>query len=344
MDRARVRELMDQFESHTAGAITIGVLAVADRAGILQELRAAGTVRPADLADRFDERMVAEILAALAAGGILEYSEGAFSFSEEMAAVLADESSPYLLAGWLDAIPAAMESIDDVAKATVEGGGVPLTSYDDRVVKGIDRLNSPGTKLLLTKRWLPAMPDVVARLEAGARVADLGCGSGTAALTMAAAYPKSDVYGYDIDERAIDVAAARARRSGLPNISFERRPLEELPSGFDLVTTFDVVHDLSHPQAALAHIRRSVMADGVYLMMEPAAAPSLEGNLHQRGATIIGFSVLFCLPQSLVGGGLGLGAAWGPVRARELCAQVGFTRFEQLPIENPYSNFYRIEP
>lgn len=343
MDRAKVRAFMDRFEELASGATAIGVLAVADRSGLLKALAGRGPVVPSDLADHFDERMVEEILSALAAAGVVEYQSGRFTLPDEHAACLADPDSPYLLAGWLDMLPAAMKAIDLIGAATAAGGGVPLSSYDDGVVKGVDRLNSPGTRILLTRRWLPAMPDLVARLEQGARIADVGCGSGAAALTMASAYPNSTIVGYDVDHRAIQRAIARAKESGLVNLTFEQRSVEELPYGFDLITTFDVIHDLSQPVKVLSRIWQALDSDGVYLMMEPAADDALENNLDAHGLLTIGVSVLYCLPQSLVGDGRGLGAAWGPRRAEELCRQVGFTRFEQLAIDNPYSNFYRIE-
>ncbi|MGH8927126.1 MAG: class I SAM-dependent methyltransferase [Acidimicrobiia bacterium] len=345
MDRSKIKAFMEQFEGLVTGATAIGALAIADRSGVLEAMRGAGWLTVAQLAnDRFAPRYVEEILSVLAAVGVLDYEpeSSRFLLPDEHAACLADPDSPYLLAGWLDMLPAAMKSIDDISRATVHGSGIPLNDFDDRVVIGIDRLNSPGTRILLTKRWLPAMPDVVAILEAGGKIADVGCGSGTAALAMAAAYPQATVFGYDIDDRALAEANRRARESGLKNIAFARLPAADLPTGFDLVTTFDVIHDLSHPIDALRGIRSALASGGTYLMVEPAAAPNLEGNFNSRGAMILGISLLYCLPQALVGGGIGLGAGWGPHRAKDLCRQVGFSRFEQLDIDNPYSNFYRV--
>lgn len=337
---------MDRFEELASGAAAIGVLAVADRAGVLEAMVGRGPVTIDELAaDRFAPRYVEEILSTLAAAGIVEYeaSTDRFLLPDEHAACLADPTSPYSLAGWLDMIPAAMNSIDRISRATIDGGGIPLQDFDDRVVAGVDRLNSPGTRILLTRRWLPVMPDVVARLEAGARVADVGCGSGAAALAMASAYPNATVIGYDIDPRAVTRARDRTVESGLPNLSFELLPVADLPGSFDLITTFDVIHDLPNPVEALVRIRAALSDAGTYLMMEPAAGAALVENFNPRGVLTIGFSLLYCLPQSLVDGGMGLGAAWGPLRAEQLCRQVGFTRFEQLPIDNPYSSFYRVE-
>jgi ubiquinone/menaquinone biosynthesis C-methylase UbiE len=351
VDRAIIKAFMERFEELAAGAVAIGALAVADRAGLLEAMAQAGPATIDELAvdeeagDRFDRRYVEEILSTLAAAGIVSYeaSSGKFLLPEEHAACLADPNSPYSMAGWLDAIPAAMGSIDRISRVATEGGGIPIGDFDDRIVAGIDRLNSPGTRILLTKRWLPAMPDVVAKLEAGARVADVGCGSGAAAIAIASAFPASSVVGFDIDPRAISRARSRAEQSQLGNLTFDQAPAAEMPGGFDLITTFDVIHDLAQPVEALARIYAALAENGTYLMMEPAAGASLIDNLNPRGALITGFSLLYCLPQSLVDGGVGLGAAWGPLRAESLCREVGFTRFRQLPIENPYSSFFRGE-
>jgi len=345
VDRAIVRDFMDRFEELASGAAAIGALAVADRAGVLEAMVGRGPVTVAELStERFAPRYVEEILAVLAAAGIVEYdgSTGRFRLPDEHAACLADPNSPYSMAGWLDLLPASMKAIDQVSHATIHGGGVPIDEFDVRAVAGIDRLNSPGTRILLTKRWLPSMPDLLVRLEAGARIADVGCGSGTAALSMALAYPTSTVIGFDVDPRAVARARDRATQSGLSNLSIELMPAAELPTGFDLITTFDVIHDLPHPVEALGRIRMALVDGGTYLMMEPAAGATLVENFNPRGVLLFGFSLLYCLPQALDDGGTGLGAAWGPARAERLCRAAGFGRFERLPIDNPYSNFFRV--
>ena len=347
VDRDKVWQFLERFTDLAAGAATIGVLAVADRAGLLTAMAGRESVKPDELAgDKFAPRYVEEILSALAAAGVVEHdpAQGTFRLPAEHAAVVADPSSPYSMAGWLDMLPGVMDSIDEIAEATVAGGGVSLSSYDDRVVAGVDRANSPAMRILLTRRWLPAMPEVVSRLEEGIRVADIGCGSGAAALTMARAYPASKVIGYDIDPRAIDRAQHEAQASGLDNVSFEVITGEQIPRGFDLVTTFDVIHDLADPKAVLVRIREALNAGGTYLMMEPNVGASLAENLHPRGTLLYGISVLYCLPQSLVAGGPGLGAAWGPVRAEQLCRKAGFTHFRRLDIDNPFSAFYELRP
>lgn len=345
LDRDKVWKFIEHFTDLAAGAATLGVLAVADRSGLLTALAGAGWVSPAELADgRFDSRYTAEVLSALAAARVVEHDPETdrFRLPPEAAACLSDPTSPYLMAGWLDLLPAVMGSIDELAAAAVSGGGVPLDSFDDRVVVGIDRSNSPAMRILLTRRWLPALPDLVARLASGIRVADIGCGSGTAALSMARAYPDSTVVGYDIDPRAIERARREAVTSGLDNINFEILSGEEIPGGFDLITTFDVIHDLPDPYGVLVRIRDALNPGGTYFMMEPNAGATLPENINPRGALVYGTSVLYCLPVSQVGNGRGLGAAWGPRQAEDLCRQAGFTQFRRLEIENPYSAFYEV--
>jgi 2-polyprenyl-3-methyl-5-hydroxy-6-metoxy-1,4-benzoquinol methylase len=347
VDRDRVWQFLEHFTDLAAGAAIIGVLAVADRAGLLAKMAEIGWATPLQLAgEQFAPRYVEEILSALTTAAVVEHNPdtGEFRLPVEHAAVVADPSSPYSMAGWLDMLPGVMDKIDAVALATVEGGGVDLTSYDDRVVAGVDRANAPAMRILLTRRWLPAMPDVVKRLEEGIRVADIGCGSGAAALAMAGAYPASQIAGYDIDPRAIERARIQGEASGLHNISFEVLTGEEIPAGFDLITTFDVIHDLTDPEGVLVRIRKALNPGGTYLMMEPNVGVNLEDNIHSRGSLLYGISVLYCLPQSLVSGGPGLGTAWGPVGAEHLCRKAGFTHFRRLEIDNPFSAFYEIRP
>jgi SAM-dependent methyltransferase len=175
-------------------------------------------------------------------------------------------------------------------------------------------------------------------------VADVGCGAGTAVLTMADAFPASRFTGYDLDPRAVALATEKAAASRLTNVEFEVCSVDELPTDppFDLITAFDVVHDLAAPAAALARIRHALAPDGTFLMMEPAVAAALEDNIEPRVALLYGVSLMFCLTQSLAAGGAGLGTAWGPERAEVLCREAGFLRFRRLPVENPFSAFYEV--
>lgn len=330
------------------GGATLGLVGVADRTGLFASLAGAGPQTLEQIVERtgLNERYLLEICSGLAAAEILDYDPAtrAFELCDEHAACLADESSPYFLAGWSQMIPSILKAIPGVARACREGGGVAFDDFGDDMIEGIDRSNSPGMRILLTRRWLTAMPEVVERLQRGIRVADVGCGSGAAVLTMARSYPKSQVYGFDISARSIERARAGADSEGLANASFEQRGAEALPTdpGFDLITTFDVIHDIAQPSEALCAIRRALAADGTYLMVEPNAGDDLEQNLNPGGALLYAVSTLHCMTQSLAQGGVGLGAAWGPKQAEALCREAGFSHFERLDVDNPFNAFYEV--
>ena len=345
MDRERIEAFLDRFVELAAGTTTIGLLAVADRAGLLTHLGTVevGTAETIANEAGLDERYVIEILSGLAAAGVVEYdpSSGVFTLPPEHALFLANDSSPYFMGGWLDMLPAVMSQIDGVVTATVHGGGVGFEDFGRTFIKGVDRGNAPSQRVFLTNKWLNAVPGLVGRLEEGIRVADVGSGSGRAAILMAQAYPNSEVAGFDISEDSVSVA--RSRSEDVDNVEFHHYGVEELPldPGFDLVTTFDVVHDLVDPLAGLQRIREALRPGGRYLMMEPNASSKLEENLTDRGALLYGVSALHCMTQSLANGGAGLGAAWGAQRAEDLADQAGFDAFEQLDdITNKFSAFY----
>ncbi|MGH8947075.1 MAG: class I SAM-dependent methyltransferase [Acidimicrobiia bacterium] len=348
MDRARIEAFLDTFVELASGAMVIGLLAVADRSGLSSYLRENPTGTAAEIAEGagLQERYVTEILSGLAAAGVVEYmaDSGVFSLPPEHALFIADENSPYFMGGWFDMIPSAIAQVDGVANAAIQGGGVGFEEFGDEMIRGIDRGNSPSQKILLTRKWLSSVPGLIERLEGGLRVADVGCGAGTAAITMASAYPKSNVFGFDVSEESL--AMARGRAEGLPNVEFHAYAADEIPvdPGFDLITTFDVIHDLTDPLDSLTRIREALRPGGQYLMMEPNASSRLEENLDDHGALLYGISTLHCMTQSLARGGAGLGAAWGAERAERLADRAGFSTFRPLEdINNRFSAFYLLE-
>jgi 2-polyprenyl-3-methyl-5-hydroxy-6-metoxy-1,4-benzoquinol methylase len=348
MDKQAMRAFMGRFMEMTTGAAVMGVMAVADRVGLFPALAGQGALSLDEIVARtgLDRRYLEEILATLCASEILIYQEASerFELPDEHAACLADETSPYFLGGWSQMVPALYRAVPGVARACREGGGVPFSEFGLDMVEGIARSNGPGTRILLARRWLAAMPDVVEALERGIRVADVGCGSGDAALTMARHWPNSSVVGFDLDAESVERARAAAGAEGVRNVSFEQCSAEAIPrdSGFDLITTFDVIHDLAKPREVLAHLRGALAPGGTYLMVEPVAGDRLADNLHAAGALTYAMSTLHCLTQSLAQGGEGLGAAWGPGKAEAYCREAGFGRFERLEVDNPFNAFYRV--
>ncbi len=349
MDRDRIESFLERFVGLASGATTMGLLAIADRSGLTAWLgeHESGTVEGIAQGAGLDTRYVREIMSGLAAAGVVEYDadSGIFRLPQEHALFLASEVSPYFMGGWLDMIPSLMAQIEGISRATVHGGGVGFEEFGNGIIRGIDRGNSPSQRVFLSTRWLPAVSGLVDRLEAGIRVADVGCGSGTAAILMAEAYPGSQVTGFDVSPDALSVA--RSRGEGIDNVEFEEYSADAIPlePPFDLITTFDVIHDLVDPLAGLTRIREALGPNGLYLMMEPNASSRLDENLSDRGALLYGVSTMLCMTQSLAHGGAGLGAAWGRELAEEYAGRAGFTSFQPLEsIQNRFSAFYLLQP
>jgi 2-polyprenyl-3-methyl-5-hydroxy-6-metoxy-1,4-benzoquinol methylase len=348
VDRSRIEAFLDRFVDLAAGATTIGLLAVADRTGLARHLgeSGGGTAEEVATGAGLEPRYVTEILSGLAAAGVVDYDpeSGRFELPPEHALFIADETSPYFMGGFLDMVPIILGHVDGVAEATVHGGGVPFEDFGDRMVRGIDRGNSPSQRTFLLTRWLPGVPGLVPRLEEGIRVADVGCGSGTVAILIAQAYPTCEVVGYDMSAHGI--AEARSRAAGMTNVVFLENAVEEIPTDppFDVITSFDVIHDLADPLAGMRRIREALADDGLFLMMEPNASSDLKENLSPRGAMLYGISALHCMTQSLASGGAGLGSAWGTERAEQLAGEAGFTSFQPLDaISNRFSAFYLLQ-
>jgi len=345
MNRDRIEAFLQTFVGYASGATTMGLLAVADRCGLLSWLgeNQSGTVEEIADGARLEARYVEEIVSGLTAAGALEYQTetGTFTLPPEHAAFLANESSPYFMGGWIDMMPSVMSQIDGIAHAARHGGGVGFEDFGKGMIRGIDRGNGPSQRIFLLKRWLPAVPGLVDDLAGGANVADVGCGVGTAAILMAEAYPKSTVTGYDVSEESLSVA--RSRSQDIDNVTFTASSVDSIATDppYDLVTAFDVIHDLVDPLAGMARIRESLAPGGRFLMMEPNASSNLEENLDPHGALLYGISALHCMTQSLARGGEGLGAAWGRQKAEEYSTRAGFGSFQPLEsIENKFSAFY----
>jgi 2-polyprenyl-3-methyl-5-hydroxy-6-metoxy-1,4-benzoquinol methylase len=220
---------------------------------------------------------------------------------------------------------------------------VAFDEFGEELHRGLDRANAPSQRVLLTRKWLPSVNGLLDRLEEGIDVADVGCGTGTAVITMAKAYPRSRFQGFDFSMPVLEVAAERA--VGLGNLKLIQASAEEIHGEYDLITTFDVIHDLADPAAALQRIRGALRPGGVYLMMEPNMSSDLDDNIGDIGVINYGISLLHCMTQSLAIGGVGLGAGWGRQRAEEMAREAGFTSFEPLEdITNRFSAFYALRP
>jgi len=234
-----------------------------------------------------------------------------------------------------------------VAEAFERGGGVRFEEYGPDGVLALDMVNRGQYEHRFASYWLKALPDVVQRLEAGARVLDVGCGVGRVCVTLAKAFPNADVVGLDPDVESIRQANAMAEAAGMGGrVRFLAQTISDLDpaDGFDLITACDCIHDFAAPVATLKNIRALLKPDGTLFVVEPKVANRLEDNHNPVATMFYGFSVFHCMTQSLAQGGLGLGTCLGPARTEKLLREAGFTRFEVLDIKSQVNLFYAAQP
>jgi 2-polyprenyl-3-methyl-5-hydroxy-6-metoxy-1,4-benzoquinol methylase len=353
VDREKVELLAERVLGNLAGALTSGMIFLGDRLGLYRALAGAGPTTSEELAGRtgLHERWVREWLRGQATSGILDYAgDGRFALSPEGAMVLADERSPAFLAGGFCALPQQMAVLDRLPEAFRTGIGLPYDAFGPEGAVGVERLLAPWFRSQLIPVALSALDGVLPKLEAGAMVADVGCGGGVGLLTLGAAYPRSSFHGYEISQHALARAAENLRASGLSNVTFHDASSDGLPDDarFDLVTTFDCLHDMTHPEMVIRSIRPALQPDGTWLIADINCKATFEENLADNplAPLMYGFSLLCCMSSALsVPGGAGLGTLGftEPV-ARQMVADAGFSRFKRHDFENPFNAYYEIRP
>ncbi len=351
MDHSKQEAFVGKVLGDTSATMVTILATIGDRLGLFKDLAAHGPATSADLAKRtsIQERYAREWLGGMASAGYLEYDAKTrrFTLPPEHAAALAQENGPFFFGGLYEMLPALSGILDQLTAAFRKGGGVPQSSYDVAFWNGMERFTAGWFENLLLQQWIPAMPDVQAKLERGARVADVGCGSGRALIKLAQAFPKSHCVGFDVFGPILERATARAKAAGVADrIKFQQLDAAKgLPEQFDLITTFDVVHDSVDPLGLLRAVRQGLKPDGIYVCLDINCSDKLEENAGPLGAMFHGFSVLYCMTTSLANGGAGLGTlGFHETKVRELCAQAGFRAVRRLPLENPFNNIYEVRP
>lgn len=336
--------LMTRLRALALGTVAMGTVAVAERVGIFQKMDGRGPMTAEEVAAAADlpVTFTREALAQLAATGVLVHTApDHFELEEEAAMCLARPDAPTYAGGLGYALPAIVGRVPDIAAAVREGKGLAADQYPADLVTGFDLLSSPGIRHLLAPVWLPQI-GMAERLEDGARVLDVGCGAGGAALAVAAAYPKSHVTAFDVDPRAVE----RAKEHAPPNATFEVGDACDFSydEPFDLVMTLGVLHNLPRPGDALACMRRALKDDGVAFVMHPDAADDTEGNFDARGALLLGLGVLYSVPVAMSHGADEGGACVGPAALERHALAAGFATPTRLSIEHPLSAFYVLDP
>jgi len=350
IDEARLNEFVGKMLGDMGAAASAALVLMGDRLGLYRALSEGGPATPAELAarTRCAERYLREWLAAQAASGYVEYdpASGRFRLSPEQAMVFADETSPAFMAGFFDVLAAMWHDEPKVAEAFKTGKGVGWHEHHACLFRGTERFFRTSYLHHLIGEWLPALDGVVAKLERGARVADVGCGHGASTILMARAFPNSEFVGFDYHAPSIARARSAAEEAGVSTrCTFEVTPAKEYPGrDYDLVAVFDCLHDMGDPVGAARHVRETLKPDGTWMIVEPFAHDRLEANLNPIGRVYYSASTMICTPASLAQEvGLALGAQAGEARLRDVVTAGGFTRFRRA-VETPFNFIFDAKP
>ncbi|MCH8862017.1 MAG: methyltransferase domain-containing protein [Proteobacteria bacterium] len=329
-DQAKFEELQGKVMGDVGGAIGVLMSYIGDQAGVYRVLEEVGPCSHEELSAKagIDARYLREWLSSNAAAGYIDYdaANDTFSLSPEQAALFAHEGEPTCMQGFFESIVSQYASYETAVDVFKTGKGRPWSDHLPCCFCGTDRFFRPGYAANLVESWIPALEGVEAKLEAGAKVADIACGHGSSTILLAERYPNSTIHGFDFHPPSIEEAKDKAEKAGVRNVEFQVVSAKEFPGNdFDLACIFDALHDMGDPVGAAAHIKASLKSDGTFMLVEPLAADSLGENLNLLAAIFYGFSTTICVPTSRSQEvGLALGAQAGEKRLTEVLNEAGF--------------------
>lgn len=350
IDEARLDEFVGRFAGDLGAVLHAATVLIGDKLGLYKAMADGEPVSAKELAERTgtDERYMREWLSAQAASGYVEYDPAAerFRLTPEQAFALTNEYNPLFAPGGLQVAASTIKDVDKVAGAIRAGKGLAWHEHHHDLFEGTERFFRPNYIGNLIGSWIPALDGVEAKLRAGAKVADIGCGHGSSTIIMAEEYPNSTFVGFDYHEGSIEAARRAAGEAGVADrCTFEVASAKEYPrEGYDFVAVFDALHDMGDPVGAAAHVLRSLKPDGTWMIVEPRAGDRLEDNLNPVGRIFYSASTTICVPASKDQEvGLALGAQAGEVRVREVVTASGFTRFRRAT-ETPFNLVFEARP
>ncbi|WP_439495423.1 class I SAM-dependent methyltransferase [Bosea sp. (in: a-proteobacteria)] len=347
-DMQKLDALIGNLVGDVGASVSGALVVLGDRLGLFKAMADGTPVSPTELAEKtgLKERYLREWLSAQAAAGYVTYDEGEdrFSLTPEQAMVFAEDDSPAFFAGAFEIVQSMWVDEPKVAEAFRTGKGFGWHEHSNCLFRGTERFFRPGYNTHLVADWIPALDGLAERLEAGARVADVGCGHGASTVLMAKAYPNSHFTGFDYHEPSLERARAAADEAGLGDrVSFARASAKDFPAGpWDLVAMFDCLHDMGDPVGAGRHVKETLAPNGTWMVVEPFAHDSLKDNLNPVGRIYYGASTLICTPASLSQEvGLGLGAQAGEMRLRKVALDAGFKHFRRAT-ETPFNMVFEV--
>lgn len=351
--------LADQLFHATIGAQEVMHVYLGDRLGLYTALAKVDTATPAELATStgIAERYAREWLEQQAVAGVLDVAEETadartrrYRLSAGAAEVLCNPDSLDFLSPLAQLVVSLAQTLPRVADAFRTGAGVPFEAYGEDIRDGIERVNRPMFLNQLASEWIPALPDIEARLrrnDPAAHIADLGCGSGWSTIALAKSYPEAHVDGIDVDESSIEAARRNAIKAGCADrVHFACRDATDpdLAGRYDLVTFFETLHDMAHPVEVLRAARGLLAPSGAVLIGDERVAETFTAPGDDLDRFNYGWSALHCLAVAMVEpDAAGTGTVIRPDTVRRYALDAGFASVTVLPIEHDFWRFYRLD-
>jgi SAM-dependent methyltransferase len=349
IDEAKLEAFMGKVIGDYSGAMMSMYCALGDRLGLFKELAANGPATSDELAKRagVNERYTLEWLRGMASAGYVEHdrSSDRYALPPEHALALAQEGSPMFFGGGFQMLSGMADVFDKVAQRFRNGGGVSQEDYSADFWDGLERFTNGWFENFLLQEWIPSIPKVKGKLEEGCLYADVGTGAGMAILKLAGEFPNSKFVGYDISDAQIERARKNVEDAGFADrVRIEKKDVGEgLDEKFDVISTYDVIHDAVDPQGLLKAIRQGLKDDGTYICLDINCADDPADNEGPLASMFYGFSMLYCMTTSLAHNGEGLGTCGLPEsKLGELCDKAGFSEVRRVPMENPFNSLYEV--
>lgn len=351
INEEKINEMLGRFVGDLGATIHAGSIVIGEKLGLYKALGDSdGPITSDELArlTGTDERYVLEWLNAQAASDYVKYDAetGRYFLSEEQAYLLTDESGAAYLPGAFILATSALRAVPDLVERFKTGEGFGWHEHHHELFRGTELFFRPGYAANLIDSWIPSLNGVKDKLVTGAKVADVGCGHGSSTLLMAEAFPNSSFFGFDYHSKSIEAARQRAADSGVADrVQFQTAGAKDFPgTDYDFITFFDCLHDMGDPVGAASHVRQSLNDSGTWMIVEPFANDTVEGNLNPIGRVYYSASTLICTPASRSQEvGLALGAQAGEERIRKVVTDGGFGSFHRAS-ETPFNLVYEARP
>jgi ubiquinone/menaquinone biosynthesis C-methylase UbiE len=351
MNPEKIEEIALKAFTYLSGATVAGMIYLGDRLGLYRSL-SEGPATSAEFAERtgYHERWVREWLRGQVAAGLIENEGETFSLSPEGYLVLVDENTPASAIGAFDHYPEQIAVLGELDESFRSGIGHNYDYLGAAGASAIERMLGPWNRSALVSEGLPAVPGLLEKLQAGAKIGDIGCGSGAGDIAIAKAFPNCEIHGYDNSRFALERANGHVAEEGLTNITFHNADADPIPqdSSFDVFLVLDALHDMNRPDLAMTAVRGALQPDGIWFIVDVNANDDWHDNLqHPLAAMMYSFSIMTCMSSSsCTPDGLALGTVGLPdSKLFAMLRDAGFTRMGRVPgLEHPFNAYYYAQP